>query len=407
MLTDSFYRRPLPDRVIPFSSPEGRRLFREALAAGTLEGYFPLAEQFHTQAEPAFCGLGTLVIVLNALAIDPGRLWRGPWRWYSEELLDCCRPLEVVRREGLTLEDLACLARCNGASAELRRPPAASIEDLRRDLAQAAAAPEGRHLVLGYDRAVLGQTGGGHYSPLGGYHAGRDLALLLDVARFKYPPHWVPVPLLSEAMQPADPATGRPRGYVVLGRAAASGRVLGCVSCHDDSFADVRRRLREALPAALEAAAPASVSEAVATLLGSLPEEAAGLIELSIDPGALGDPGALAAPEPRHRALVAEMVKGLRQLALFDLVEEALAGPAKDGPAVRRWLAAGATSALAERATLLLTVLPEDLLRPLSREVREHFEALRASWAWPPALRAEVEGLRAQLDALEGRCCAS
>lgn len=33
-------------------------------------------------------------------------------------------------------------------------------------------------------------AGDGHFSPIGGYHAGRDLVLILDTARFKYPPHW-------------------------------------------------------------------------------------------------------------------------------------------------------------------------------------------------------------------------
>lgn len=47
-------------------------------------------------SEPAYCGLGTLAMVLNALAIDPQRIWKGPWRWFSEELLDCCSPLEVL-----------------------------------------------------------------------------------------------------------------------------------------------------------------------------------------------------------------------------------------------------------------------------------------------------------------------
>ena len=83
-----------------------------------MEGYFPLVEQFHPQAEPTFCGLGALVMVLNALAVDPGRSWKGPWRWYGEELLDCCRPLDVVKREGLTMSQLRCRARCNGAEVE-------------------------------------------------------------------------------------------------------------------------------------------------------------------------------------------------------------------------------------------------------------------------------------------------
>jgi hypothetical protein len=92
-VNETLYRRPLPAGMIAFSSDEGRRVFSEAMAEGGLGGYFPIAEQFHTQSDPSFCGLGSLVVALNALGIDPGRLWKGPWRWFSEELLDCCVPL--------------------------------------------------------------------------------------------------------------------------------------------------------------------------------------------------------------------------------------------------------------------------------------------------------------------------
>uniref|UniRef100_A0AAV1TT19 Peptidase C83 domain-containing protein n=1 Tax=Peronospora matthiolae TaxID=2874970 RepID=A0AAV1TT19_9STRA len=27
---------------------------------------------------------------LNALQIEPGRMWKGPWSWFSEDLFDCC-----------------------------------------------------------------------------------------------------------------------------------------------------------------------------------------------------------------------------------------------------------------------------------------------------------------------------
>lgn len=56
------------------------------------------------------------------------------------------------------------------------------------------------------------QTGTGHFSPVGGYHAESDMVLILDVARFKYPPHWVPLPLLWEAMNTTDEKTGQQRG---------------------------------------------------------------------------------------------------------------------------------------------------------------------------------------------------
>jgi glutathione gamma-glutamylcysteinyltransferase len=57
----SFYRRRLPDSVTHLNSPQGRVLFTEALRDGTMELYFPLSEQFMTQAEPAYCALSTLV----------------------------------------------------------------------------------------------------------------------------------------------------------------------------------------------------------------------------------------------------------------------------------------------------------------------------------------------------------
>lgn len=209
----SFHRRPLPDGLVPFASPQGRTLFAEALADGTLESWFPLAEHFHTQAEPTFCGLGSLVMALNALEIDPARPWKGPWRWFSEELLDCCKPLDQVRELGMTLDEVACLARCNGAEAAVTRSP--DVHALREAIGSASRR-SGVVLVANYARTGLGQTGTGHFSPIAGWHSGRDLVLVLDVARFKYPPHWVPVATLHGAMTAVDPDTGRPRGWITL-----------------------------------------------------------------------------------------------------------------------------------------------------------------------------------------------
>eukprot|EP01083_Nonionella_stella_P014021 39425_1 len=57
----SFHRRIMPSSLIQFSSPEGRRLFKEALAQNTSEAFFPLSEQFTNQSEPAYCGVTTLI----------------------------------------------------------------------------------------------------------------------------------------------------------------------------------------------------------------------------------------------------------------------------------------------------------------------------------------------------------
>jgi glutathione gamma-glutamylcysteinyltransferase len=213
----TFYMRPLPCAQHALDSETGRRLFAEALLAGGMASYFKLAQQFHTQSEPAYCGLGTLVCALNALGIDPTRQWKGPWRWFSEEMLDCCKTLEEIRLGGLSLDEVACLARCSGAEVTLQRPSEGyGVERFRRQAIEVATRDEPAVLIVNYSRRTLGQTGDGHFSPIAGYHARSDSVLVLDTARFKYPPHWVPVDRLFEAMEEHDDTTALSRGWIVL-----------------------------------------------------------------------------------------------------------------------------------------------------------------------------------------------
>ena len=87
---------------------------------GTMENYFKLAEQFTTQADPAYCGPASLIMVLNSLQIDPNKTWKGIWRWYSEEILHCTT--EEVMANGMSLEEISQLARCNGLHTMTFRP---------------------------------------------------------------------------------------------------------------------------------------------------------------------------------------------------------------------------------------------------------------------------------------------
>lgn len=168
----SFYKRPLPPSCTPFASVQGKGHFASALAAGTLETYFPLASHFVTQDEPAYCGLGTLCMVLNALEVDPQRKWKGPWRWYAQEMLDCCRPLTAIASVGITLAEFACLARCNGLRARVvspspgEEPSAEAMAAFRADLVRATKGVDGEMMAFSYSRKALGQTGDGHFSPV-------------------------------------------------------------------------------------------------------------------------------------------------------------------------------------------------------------------------------------------------
>ncbi|KAL6079352.1 glutathione gamma-glutamylcysteinyltransferase [Balamuthia mandrillaris] len=248
----SFYRRALPAVCVDFASAEGKALFKEALSSGQMEGFFGLAAQFHTQNEPAYCGLATLAMILNALEIDPQRVWKAPWRWFSEELLDCCKPLHIVQKEGITIPEFGCLARCNGALADITYASDSDVESFRRKIMEITKA-ERTYMVVSYDRRVLGQTGSGHFSPIAGYHPQRDLVLLMDVARFKYPPHWVPVSLLFEAMLPEDLVTRRSRAFVAMSANTAARHSFCRLVAGTDCWRDVVNLFYNDIPKALEA----------------------------------------------------------------------------------------------------------------------------------------------------------
>jgi glutathione gamma-glutamylcysteinyltransferase len=220
----SFYRRPLPDSCTAFSSKNGRLIFSSALASKGLKSFFPLMEQYSTQSEPAYCGISTLVIALNAFAIDPRQTWKGPWRWYEESMLNCCLDLEEAKQKGVTLKAFSCLAVCQGiqASVYYTEEERVSENHFRETIKAACVESEGDGdglrdvVVVSYTRKTLGQTGTGHFSPIAAFDSVSDSVLILDTARFKYGAHWVPLSLLYEAMQPVDPDTGRSRGYVLL-----------------------------------------------------------------------------------------------------------------------------------------------------------------------------------------------
>ena len=250
----TFYKRVLPSSCTAFSSKRGKEIFASALRNHGLKSYFALMEQHTTQTEPSFCGISTLVVVLNAFSIDPKQSWKGPWRWYHEGILNCCLDLDEVKNRGITFPDFACLAICQGLSVDIRYAQSeegsveafraavrkACVEDISSELAGRENASVGTSLgparnaenivngddeeelrlrdllVVSYDRKTLGQTGSGHFSPLAAYDSESDSVLILDTARFKYGAHWIPLPLLHSAMIPKDNATGKSRGFAML-----------------------------------------------------------------------------------------------------------------------------------------------------------------------------------------------
>jgi len=214
---DIFYKKPLPDCNIGYSSVQGRKIFKRAFKTKYMNMHLPLMEQFRTQNEPMLCAFGSLTTVLNTLQVDPGRVWQIMWRWYDEYMIKGCVKVEEQRRDGsgVDFDQLCCTARMNHLDVDaVRVSEGSSIKHFRKAVKEVCQSADSV-MICSYFRETLGQTGTGHFVPIGGYDKKEDLVLVLDVARFKLPPHWVPLELMWEAMKPIDDVTGLPRGYFV------------------------------------------------------------------------------------------------------------------------------------------------------------------------------------------------
>lgn len=230
---------PLPSRLTSLLGPAGQRRLAECSQCAS---YPALMASLPTQITQAFCGVASSVAVLNASAVqkpmtDPYK----PYRYFTQcnifnpaarEQLD----LATIANDGLTLPQATYLlnaqpgvhATCFHAGATVAATaapptgvPACEIAESAAQFRHAAADALGRpeHFVLtNFSRAVLSDDNrdGGHFSPLAAYHVPTHSLLVLDVARYKYPPFWVDADLLWAAMATPDSSSGQHRGYILV-----------------------------------------------------------------------------------------------------------------------------------------------------------------------------------------------
>ncbi|XP_076906470.1 glutathione gamma-glutamylcysteinyltransferase 1-like [Bidens hawaiensis] len=331
MANATIYRRVLPcPPAIDFVSSEGKELFMEATQGGTMESFFKLISYFQTQSEPAYCGLASLAMVLNALSIDPGRKWKGPWRWIDESMLDCCEPLEKVKAEGISFGKVVCLAHCAGAKVEAFRTNQTSIDEFRKHVL-ACSTSDTCHVITSYNRATFKQSRTGHFSPIGGYHAGRDMVLILDVARFKYPPHWVPLKLLWEAMDTVDEASGFNRGFMLISRLQRPPALLYTLSCKNESWVNIAKYLLEDVRELLSSKNVKHVKDVLSIVFSSMPSKFLEFIKRVPEDRITEEGDESLSPEERERlSIKGKILKQVRDTELYKHVADFLL-PEKPG----------------------------------------------------------------------------
>jgi hypothetical protein len=124
---------------------------------------------------------------------------------------------QTVLAMGMTREQMAETLSRQGVKAISIAGDTLSEEGLRI-LLKKALGDDGQFVLANYFRANLGQVGGGHWSALAAYDAQSDSVLILDVAKYKYPPAWVSISILQQAIATIDTTSNKARGLVIVSK---------------------------------------------------------------------------------------------------------------------------------------------------------------------------------------------
>jgi hypothetical protein len=209
----------VPGNLAAFSSDQGEAFLQESRAR---EAYFPLISNFLTQKTQSYCGVASMVMVLNALNLPaPAVPEYDPYKTFTQdnvlnERTDAILPREKLAKMGMTLDQLGAILATQPVTVEVVHASDTTLDRFRRQAAEALG-QAGRHVIVNYLRKAIQQERGGHISPLAAYDESSDRFLILDVARYKYPPVWVRSDELFAAMATTDSDNdNRSRGYVIV-----------------------------------------------------------------------------------------------------------------------------------------------------------------------------------------------
>lgn len=206
--------------VVYWDSAEGKAL-RARMPADA--DYWQLAPNFAAQITQSYCSVASAVTVLNAMPIpkpvDPAY---APYAYFTQtnfftpEVVKIISP-QTVLAMGMTREEMAETLSRQGVKA-ISIPGDTLTEEGLRTLLKKALGDDGQFVLANYFRATLGQVGGGHWSALAAYDAQSDSVLILDVAKYKYPPAWVSISMLQQSISTIDTTSNKARGLVIVSK---------------------------------------------------------------------------------------------------------------------------------------------------------------------------------------------
>ncbi len=174
---------------------------------------YPALKQHYEPQLKNYCGVASSIMIFRSLGI----------RNYTQESFFTEAVLKIRTREAATrggfsfeelVQSLQTFPNLNVAYiyADSFQTPA-DLEEALKDL----MTTEDLYIIANFNRRKMGQTGGGHYSPIAAYDPQSRSVLVYDVNE-NYGPYWADLDIFWGAMQRIDDQRSHARGLILLRR---------------------------------------------------------------------------------------------------------------------------------------------------------------------------------------------
>lgn len=206
--------------VVYWDSPRGKVLHARISADAD---YWQLIPNFAVQSTQSYCSVASAITVLNAMPINkPVDPTYAPYAYFTQSNFFTPEVSKVISAQtvleiGMTREEMVKAMLMQGVKATTVAGDTITEKALRT-LLKKALGEDGQYVLVNYLRAKLAQVGGGHWSVLAAYDAKSDKVLILDVAKYKYPPVWISISTLRQAIDTLDTTSNKSRGLVLVAK---------------------------------------------------------------------------------------------------------------------------------------------------------------------------------------------
>lgn len=207
----------LPANLIAYNSPVGEQLLKRSAR----HAFFQLSMEFLTQKNQAYCGVASISMVLNALSVQgPDDPVYAPYRpitqdnFFTSAVIQMINP-QTVSHHGMTLDQAAEAVAQFQIHSKAIHSNTITLNKMR-DILKSTLKNTKQYAILNFFRPGLQEKGGGHFSPVAAYDTASDRFLILDVARYKYPPIWVKAKDIWKAIDTSDNDSQKKRGILLI-----------------------------------------------------------------------------------------------------------------------------------------------------------------------------------------------